>query len=349
MDKESMTTYGWIAVILMMMTLLIVLATPFGDYIGQMAKNLTNAVKDVEENIDRDAVEKDMEDMFLNNASTEISASKEKQPTKPGLYDANNKMLASWSELTNEYKLDLSKDYDNNNWYTEETALCYILNTYEEFRNAKKIVISDEVTYIGSCAMSSCYELTYISIPNTVKEIALNAMQACTKLESIYIPASVEKMYIHTFFGCKNLKTIKVDVNNKVYDSRENCNAIIETKTNKLIQACHNSFTPNSVEILGEFSFSGCYNKEYITIPENVKKINNQAFMHCKNLKSVYISENVEEMLEKVFWQCDDVKLYCETTEKPNGWNSLWNQNYDDSTLQVQWGVSKETYEETRR
>ena len=58
---------------------------------------------------------------------------------------------------------------------------------------------------------------------------------------------------------------------NPVYDSRNNCNAIIETATNTLHSGCKTTIIPNSVTSIGAW-----------------------AFMYCSGLKDVYCyAENV--------------------------------------------------------
>jgi len=46
-----------------------------------------------------------------------------------------------------------------------------------------------------------------------------------------------------------------VDGGNGKYDSRDNCNAIIETASNTLIAGCMNSIIPNSVTTIGNEAF----------------------------------------------------------------------------------------------
>lgn len=47
------------------------------------------------------------------------------------------------------------------------------------------------------------------------------------------------------------MESIIVDSNNRVYDSREKCNAIIETATNTLVTGCSKTIIPNNIEHIG--------------------------------------------------------------------------------------------------
>ena len=60
------------------------------------------------------------------------------------------------------------------------------------------------------------------------------------------------------FSGCSGLESIKVAEGNGTYDSREDCNAIIQTETNELLCGCKNTKIPESVTSIGGFAFSGC-------------------------------------------------------------------------------------------
>ncbi|MBQ6209968.1 MAG: leucine-rich repeat protein, partial [Prevotella sp.] len=72
-----------------------------------------------------------------------------------------------------------------------------------------------------------------------------------------------------------------------MYDSRNNCNAIIETSTNTLISGCKNTSIPNSVTTIGDGAFHGCSGLTSITIPNSVTTIGDGAFHGCSGLTSI--------------------------------------------------------------
>ena len=80
-----------------------------------------------------------------------------------------------------------------------------------------------------------------------------------------------------------------------VYDSRDNCNAIIEKETNTLIQGCKNTKIPPSVTSIGEAAFSDCSGLTRIEIPSSVTSIGNYAFRDCIGLKDVYYTGTQEQ------------------------------------------------------
>ena len=93
-------------------------------------------------------------------------------------------------------------------------------------------IIPEGTTVVKYGAFANCAELTSVVIPEGVTEIEFRAFANCTGLTGIVIPASVTKLGWGLFNGCTQLASIKVAEGNPVYDSREDCNAIINTKQN---------------------------------------------------------------------------------------------------------------------
>lgn len=100
----------------------------------------------------------------------------------------------------------------------------------------------------------------HFTIPDSVKTIGERAFDGCTGLKSITIPDSVTIIEEAAFLTCTSLTTITVDEKNPKYDSREQCNAIIETATNRLLLGCVNTIIPDSVTNIGSNCFENCLN-----------------------------------------------------------------------------------------
>ena len=121
------------------------------------------------------------------------------------------------------------------------------------------VTIPNSVKWIGVEAFYGCTGLSEVTIPNSVNEVGEKALYGCTGLTSLTIPNSVTTIGDYAFSGCSGLSSIVVENGNPRYDSRDNCNAIIDTWSNTLITGCKGSFIPNSVTTIGKEAFWFCY------------------------------------------------------------------------------------------
>ena len=194
---------------------------------------------------------------------------------------------------------------------------------YEEFcyneSKIKKVTINNGVTSIGSYAFESCKNLTSISIPNSLSYIGLL-----------------------TFTNCPKLSKINVATKNKYYDSRNNCNAVIEKRCLEycysdmgdvvndlgagLILGCKNTKIPKGIKLICTNAFDGCTGLKAIkipdtvtsigpeafkntsitnlTIPDSVKEIDQGAFTNCKKLNYVKLSKSLVKLDYNIFSNC---------------------------------------------
>ena len=109
-----------------------------------------------------------------------------------------------------------------------------------------KAVFPEGIKWLSDKPFDKPEELVEALIPPTVESIEYNAFRGCTSLRSVVIPASVNRIRCD-FSTCVSLVSITVDKDNEVYDSREDCNAIIDTVKNELIRGCQTTVIPSSV------------------------------------------------------------------------------------------------------
>ena len=166
------------------------------------------------------------------------------------------------------------------------------------------VTIPNSVTSIGNYAFSGCSGLTSVTIGNSVTSIADEAFYGCSGLKSVTIPSSVTSIGSTAFCGCSGLTNISVASGNAKYDSRNNCNAIIETASNTLIAGCKNTIIPNSVTTIGDFAFAACSSLANVTIPNSVTTIGQGAFHSCSGLTSVTIPNSVTTIDVSAFLDC---------------------------------------------
>ena len=147
--------------------------------------------------------------------------------------------------------------------------------------------------YDGPVLISQDFELNpYSGDLNISSEVEGHLVttigQLIGKIPSIFIPSSVTTISSGAFSECSGLQSITIDPNNTVYDSRDNCNAIIETASNSLIVGCQNTIILNSVTTIGSSAFYNCSGLASVAIPNSVTTIGGSAFSGCSDLDEVY-------------------------------------------------------------
>ena len=164
--------------------------------------------------------------------------------------------------------------------------------TFERCSNLKSISLPEGLTYIGIGVFNGCNSLESITIPKSMMAIREYAFNGCNSLSGIVIPKAVIEIYDNVFTNCGNLKNITVESDNRKYDSRNNCNAIIETSTNKLITGCKNTIIPTSVTSIGDYAFEGCSELKNINIPKKITNIGGRIFSGCNGLERITVESD---------------------------------------------------------
>ncbi len=160
------------------------------------------------------------------------------------------------------------------------------------------------VTGISYAAFLGCPGLLSVTIPNSVTSIGDDAFNGCGSLASITIPSSVTSIGSGAFEGCRSLTSLVVEEGNPQYDSRDDCNAIINTTNNILIAGCQNTVIPSDVTSIGDGAFNGCGDLTSITIPSSVTSIGRNAFYLCTSLTSINIPSSVTSIGGNAFYFC---------------------------------------------
>lgn len=168
--------------------------------------------------------------------------------------------------------------------------------SYESPGNANAIIDKATMTLLEGCNNTV--------IPEGVKRIWDNAFIGRAHLKSITIPASVRYIGRDSFSDCDSLGEIKVDADNATFDSRNNCNAIIESATNTLIAGCGKTVIPEGIETIGDSAFERVKTLTHVTIPKSVTEIRGYAFESCENLSTVNLQKGIQTIGYGAFTEC---------------------------------------------
>ena len=172
----------------------------------------------------------------------------------------------------------------------------------------RKTVIPNSVTSIGVTAFSGRRGLVSMPIPDGVTTIDNNAFWADDELTSVSIAKTVTNFGDAPYGGCANITSFTIDPENPNYDSRNNCNAIIETATNTLIQGFGTTIIPDGIVTIARQAFRSQQNLTSINIPSSVTSIEAEAFLYCNNLLKVVSHIKKPYSLSTLVFDGDNMK-----------------------------------------
>ena len=240
---------------------------------------------------------------------------------------------------------------------------------FEDCKEVTSVSLPSSVKCIELYAFFGCEGLTSFTVPEGVETIEDSAFDGCENMESISLPQSLKSIGNWTFNYCRKLKsltipkgvtsigyalggwyyemeTMRVQEGNAVYDSRDNCNAIIETATNTLIAGCTATVIPSSVTAIGPWAFNACLMFE-LPIPESVTTIDDRAFFG-NGFQGLVIPSLVSN-LTQAFYECiflTDIVSYIQTPSPLDALTFSFDSFKVLPTLYVPAG-RKQVYEQT--
>ena len=204
------------------------------------------------------------------------------------LDDSGNLTLSGSGEMWNNgYGDSPFKDYEIRKATVKYGITSIGESAFLGCRGMTELTLPNSVTSIGGNAFEGCSGLTELILPNSVTSIGDCAFYGCSGLTELILPNSVRSIGDIAFTYCSGLEKITVESGNSCYDSRDNCNSIIDTEFNTLIVGCKNSVIPNSVTSIGYYAFYGCSGLTELTLPDSVASIGDGAFICCSDLSKI--------------------------------------------------------------
>lgn len=217
--------------------------------------------------------------------------------------EAQTCVLSKVTTKYSEYTIPEKVTYNNKQY----TVVAIGTNAFYILKNLQKVTLPNTIKEIGSAAFSGDDKLEEINLPEGLETIGHGAFDMCSNLKSIRIPKTVTLIEDRAFFLNKGLTDIVVDEGNTVYDSRNNCNAIIETATNKLLFASQKTVIPADITAIGDGAFSGRFNIKSVEFPAHVTAIGEQTFYNCTDLEKVVLPEGILSIGKECFAYCNNL------------------------------------------
>ncbi|MBR4481551.1 MAG: C10 family peptidase [Prevotella sp.] len=202
--------------------------------------------------------------------------------------------------------------------------------------NLTSIVLPSNITKIGNSALQECPLLTKIDIPESCTSIGTQAFRE-TGLTSLTIPQNVTNIDWGIVQGCKALISIDVDKSNTSYDSRDNCNAIIDTKTGEIVAGCRRTIIPVTAKSIRMNGF--CSSPKEMYIPGSIERISTSAFAENTELETLIAEEGVKYLYPKSFSDCTGLKK----VSVPSTISIIFEQAFEGCSSLVTFTIYKDT------
>ena len=143
-----------------------------------------------------------------------------------------------------------------------------------------EVIFSEDITMIEleESVFEDNTKLTYVSLPDSLKEIPERAFEDCTGLVRVKLPSSLEKIGASAFEGCSNLETSGASGEKQFV-------------------------LPDTLTEVGEDAFKDCGDLTSVTIGTGLKDIPDGMFDNCDSISSLTFAEGstVEKIGEGAF------------------------------------------------
>lgn len=176
-------------------------------------------------------------------------------------------------------------------------------NGRDNIVNIPKTINGVTVKAIGYLAFGYHYNLSSVTIPDSVTKIDISAFAVCEGLTSVKLPSSLTTLGYGAFSACGSLQSITIDSSNNYFTS---VNGVLfnKTKTKLIYYPVGNKSTsytiPSTVTTIGADAFANS-NLVSVTIPSSVTSIEDFAFYYCMKLNSVNIPNGVRTIGKNAF------------------------------------------------
>ena len=161
-----------------------------------------------------------------------------------------------------------------------------------------------KVKEVSWYSFRGCNSLVHLNLGDSIYYISDRAFESCSSLRALHIPASLTSVTGGAFAYTSSLDTITVAPANPVYNSNNDCNAIIHTDTKYVIVGCRRTIIPADTKGIENSAFEGCAGLQSVTLPEGIEYIGSSAFYSCANLHAINFPNSITSVGCYPFGRC---------------------------------------------
>ena len=357
MDKETLSNYGWIVILVLILAVMLALATPFGTFVADAVKSTTAGFFSVNQNAmgaagitipgqEFESCEHDYEVTTTANctaAGTTTYTCKlcgktysEETPAGHTFDNASDLSCNNCNASFVNYSF-IATDYDAKMGTTTATDSVVVIPETFEYDGTNYKVVS-----IGDYAFSNCTSLTEVIIPKTATKTTGHSFYNCTSLSSVKMTDSMTTIGWYSFYGCTALESIYLPESITRLDQRAFANSGITsigprgsgaaleiptkvtTLTAGLFSGCPKLETvhvPDTITGFGEATFGSNDALKSVKLPDHITVIYLRLFQGCNNLETINISRNVKEIQKRAFAYTWSLTIQYEGTQEE--WNAI--------------------------
>ena len=167
----------------------------------------------------------------------------------------------------------------------------------------------DPQIYTQSAFYTLHDSITTFTFGDSVRHIPAYLCHSMNRLRQLRIPKNVSSIGKYAFRYVSALDSISVDKNNTDYDSRNDCNALMETSSDVLLLGCYKTQIPDDISGVGECAFRNVRKLNTVELPQTATFVGSEAFNGCHDLKDLTLSENIETIDDYAFQDCDSLTV----------------------------------------
>ena len=202
----------------------------------------------------------------------------------------------------------------------------------ESFYDITEVTLPNSVEEIGEAAFKNCNGLITVTVGNSVNTIGKEAFYSCNKIRSIVLPNTVTMIGEAAFNGTTGMESFTMSENVEYIGKSafHSCKGLSDVVFKKITEIGESAFSgsslssivlPNTIAILPRYVFSGCNNLTSFVVPNSVTEIDESAFNNCTGLTMLILGHSIDSIGTKAFNGCKNLSSIFSKISEPSALN----------------------------